>query len=941
MDKAVRESMSMVLDAFYRPSGFQVELLEVPGRRGRKKEAADSMGPADRKRGGAEKTGQEEAGLEKSGLHIEDQYLGEPQVWFDRLREDPWKGLYHLGFLLPESWMRPSVWYLHRIAAYLIRRLSTSPELELERDGLEAELSFEEAGTLLEALPFVNGAEFVDEAWIRNIWQKLLECFRSEIREYDGTAAAYFAEYNSRISVAGRVFFHLVESHQEAYPFAFMATYSTKPVKSKKAIHTPLKNALLEFKDDQKKLLSLLSAVAKAADASPLIGDLMESGELFSPLRFTAQEAYTFLSEIPIYEEAGIMCRVPDWWRRHTNAVSLSLTVGNKKQSLVGLDAIVDFSPSLMIDGEKLTEKQLKEFLAMAEGLALYKGKWVEINKKKLEAALTALQKAKELAKDGNFTLAEAMRLELSAAPQSTEGEEISVTVSNGKWMKKIRAMMVKPASIDPVPLESTFHADLRTYQEEGYRWLNLMAELGLGACLADDMGLGKTVQVIAWLEHYRQTHAGQVLQGEQARYGGQALLVIPASLIGNWQKEIDRFAPEMPYEILHGSQAGAALETEETKSEHTFLYITTYGMVQRLEGLLVKSWDIVILDEAQAVKNAGTKQTKAVKAIPSRLRIAMTGTPIENNLGDLWSLFDFLNKGLLGSAKEFQGLVKEMESEEVGFLPLKKMVSPFILRRLKTDRSIISDLPDKVEMKEYAGLSKKQIGLYTKLVKEIERKLAESEGIERKGLVLAGIMKFKQICNHPDQYLGLEDYKKENSGKFECLEQICQTIYEKRERVLVFTQFKEMTEPLAEFLESIFNRKGLILHGGTPVKKRSELVEQFNGEEYIPFMVLSLKAGGVGLNLTAANHVVHFDRWWNPAVENQATDRAFRIGQTKNVIVHKFVTQGTIEEKIDAMIEEKQKLAGDILGSAGEQWITELNNEELMNLFRLGGVKA
>ncbi len=939
MDKTVRGTRKMVLDAFYRPSGFQVELLEAAGRRGRKKEAAGCTEPAGQEKAGLEKAGQEKAGLEKTAQiktgfekdsqYSENQYIEESRVWFERLREEPWKGLYHMGFLLPECWMRPSVWYLHRIAAHLIRRISTSPELELERDEMETVLSAGETGALLEALPFVNGAEFVDEAWIRNIWQKLLECFRSEIREYDGTAAAYFAEYNSRISVAGRVFFHLVESHQEDYPFAFMATYSTKPVKSKKAIHTPLKNALLEFKDDQKKLLSLLAAVAKAADASPLIGDLMESGELFSPLRFTAQEAYTFLSEIPIYEEAGIMCRVPDWWRRHTNAVSLSLTVGNKKQSLVGLDAIVDFSPSLMIDGEKLTEKQLKEFLAMAEGLVLYKGKWVEINKKKLEAALTALQKAKELAKGGNLTLAEAMRLELSAVPKSEEEEEISVTVSNGKWMKKIREMMVKPASIAPVPLESTFRADLRTYQEEGYRWLNLMAELGLGACLADDMGLGKTVQVIAWLEHYRQSH------------GGLALLVVPASLIGNWQKELGRFAPELPYEVLHGSQAGVTLETYETDTEHAFLYITTYGMVQRLEGLLVKSWDIVILDEAQAVKNAGTKQTKAVKAIPSRLRVAMTGTPIENNLGDLWSLFDFLNKGLLGSVKEFQGLVKEMESEEVGFMPLKKMVTPFILRRLKTDRSIISDLPDKVEVKEYAGLSKKQIGLYTKLVKEIERKLAESEGIERKGLVLAGIMKFKQICNHPDQYLGLEEYKKENSGKFECLEQICQTIYEKRERVLVFTQFKEMTEPLAEFLESIFNRKGLILHGGTPVKKRSEMVEEFNGEAYVPYMVLSLKAGGVGLNLTAANHVVHFDRWWNPAVENQATDRAFRIGQTKNVIVHKFVTQGTIEEKIDAMIEEKQKLAGDILGSAGEQWITELNNEELMNLFRLGGVKA
>ena len=818
--------------------------------------------------------------------------------------------------------MRPSVAYLHHIAETLIRRISSSPELELMRDEVEVYLETDETEALVNALPFINGGEFVDAAWIGNVWEQLLSCFRKEMCAYDGTAAAYFAEQNAGIAVAGRVFFHLVESHQEEYPFAFMATYSTKPVKSKKAIHTPLKNALLEFKNEQEKLLSLLASVAKAADRSSLMNGLMESGELFSPTRLTSEEAYIFLKEIPIYEEAGIMCRVPDWWKRKTNSLSLSFKVGDKKQSKAGLDAILDFAPSLMIDGEKLTRKELKEFLKMAEGLVLYKGKWIEINKKKLEEALVALDKASEMAKDGGLTLAEALRLELSFQSQAGE-TQIPVTVSSGRWLKKVREMLLNPASIDSVPLEPSFQAKLRPYQEEGYRWLNLMAELGLGACLADDMGLGKTVQVIAWLEHYRMHHGC-----------GSALLVVPASLLGNWENELHRFAPELPYRILHGS-AGTA---EPSPEEPSFLYITTYGMASRAEELSEKNWDILILDEAQAIKNPGTKQTKAVKALPSGIRIAMTGTPIENNLGDLWSLFDFLNQGLLGSPKEFGNLVKELEMDGQGYLPLRKMVSPFILRRLKTDRSIISDLPDKVEVKEYASLSKKQIGLYQKLVDELGEKLRDSEGIERKGLVLASIMKCKQICNHPDQYLGLETYKKENSGKFETLEQICQTIYEKRERVLLFTQFKEMTEPLSDFLETIFKRKGLVLHGGTPIKNRAEMVERFNGEGYVPFMVLSLKAGGVGLNLTAANHVIHFDRWWNPAVENQATDRAFRIGQTKNVMVHKFITQGTIEEKIDQMLEDKRQLAGDILGGAGEQWITELNNEELMSIFRLGG---
>jgi len=315
-----------------------------------------------------------------------------------------------------------------------------------------------------------------------------------------------------------------------------------------------------------------------------------------------------------------------------------------------------------------------------------------------------------------------------------------------------------------------------------------------------------------------------------------------------------------------------------------------------------------------------------------------MTGTPIENRLSDLWSIFDFLNQGLLGTTKEFTDFTKGLAENISGYAKLRKMIQPFILRRLKTDKSIIADLPDKLEMNAYTTLSKKQIALYKQLIEQISKKLEKAEGIERKGLVLASIMKFKQICNHPDQYLGREEYKSEQSGKFEQLREICKTIYEKRERVLIFTQFREMTEPISDFLSGIFSKEGFVLHGGTPVKRRNEMVKEFNSEHYVPYMVLSLKAGGVGLNLTAANHVIHFDRWWNPAVENQATDRAFRIGQTKNVMVHKFVTKGTIEEKIDAMIQEKQKLSGDILSSSGEQWITEYNNEELMKMFALGG---
>lgn len=844
--------------------------------------------------------------------------------WMFRFNENKYKALFHLGFLTKQEWMSPQVEYLYHIADLFIHKLSKQPDLELSRENVSVELTEEELTNLKDELPFAIGMEYVDTNWLQKLWYKMLDIYKEEILKYDGTVAIYFADHNSNINVAGRVFFHMVENKDESYPFAFLATYSSKPVKSNKAVHTPLKNALEEYKEDEKKLLSLLSTVSKAAEKSDFISQLMESGELFLPIKLTTKEAYIFLNEIPLYEEAGIMCRIPDWWRKKTNSLRISVTVGEKEPARVGLDAIMDYTPTLMIGEEELTEYELKQFLSMAEGLVLYKGKWVEINKKKLEKVLHAFHKAKKLADKEQLSLSDAMRLELNYNKAlDLSDEDLPISITNGQWLKNIKEKLNNPKEFNKVDIVPSFRANLRSYQNIGYQWLCQIANLGFGACLADDMGLGKTVQIIAFLEYIR------------VKSGGKVLLVLPASLIGNWQKEIEKFAPELSYQILHKSAVKASEDI--ILDNDKFLYITTYGMAIRLEELQTRMWDYLILDEAQAIKNPGSKQTKQMKAIPAKIKIAMTGTPIENRLSDLWSLFDFLNAGLLGTAKEFTDITKDLSGPSIGYAKLKKTINPFILRRLKTDKNIISDLPDKIEANAYPSLTKKQVILYQKLVEQIENKLAAAEGIERKGLVLSSILKLKQICNHPDQYLGREEFKPEHSGKFDQLRDICETIYEKHERVLIFTQFKEMTEPLSDYLKQIFKKDGFVLHGETPIKVRNHMVEQFNGETYIPYMVLSLKAGGVGLNLTAANHVIHFDRWWNPAVENQATDRAFRIGQKKNVIVHKFVTKGTVEEKIDAMITEKQKLAGDILSTSGEQWITELNNEELMRLFTLG----
>lgn len=832
---------------------------------------------------------------------------------------DPYRALLHFGFEDKVKHMSQSISFLHGIVSFFVEKLSKSPDLELTRS--VAALTGEETDALLQRKPYAVGSEFVDARWLCSIWDKLSQAFATELTDFDGSVSQYLLTHNSHINIAGRVFFHLVENKAADFPFAFLATYSRKSSdgNANKAEHVPLQNALQEYKEDQTLLLQLLSAVSKAAETSDFISELVESGELFWPLKFTAEEAYLFLKEIPLYESCGIMCRMPDWWKKKYNAIKVSVSIGANSPSQVGLEALLSFNPELSLGGEKITREEMESLLSQTAGLSLLKGKWVEVDHEKLRATLEAYDKANNLANGAGLTLAEAMRMQLGLDDKGGVFAEDMVEVSNGQWLGNMLNTLMAPGKLQNLPVSSAFRATLRPYQQTGFDWLATMRALGFGALLADDMGLGKTVQILALLEHVREggTHH-------------KTLLVIPASLIGNWCSEMERFAPKLRYRVLHAKNV--AIEPEDTD-----VFVTTYGMVSRVEALKDYAWDLMILDEAQAIKNPGTKQTKAVKAISSKFRIAMTGTPVENQLADLWSLFDFINVGLLGTTKEFSNYAKKLQSSE-SYAKLRRIISPFILRRLKTDKSIIGDLPEKVEMKSYASLSKKQVTLYTALVKEVAERLETIDGIARKGVVLASLMKFKQICNHPDQYMGQSGFDQTHSGKFALLGELCETIRGKRERVLVFTQFREMCDPLGDYLETLFGRKGLVLHGGTPVKKRAELVEKFNGEEYVPYMVLSLKAGGVGLNLTAANHVIHFDRWWNPAVENQATDRAFRIGQKKNVLVHKFITSGTIEEKIDKMIEEKMRLSSELVASSGENWITEMSSSELIRLFSLEG---
>ncbi len=859
-------------------------------------------------------------GLLQNEIH--QQFLSDSDTW-----------LLFLGFGDKQVKLSPSLDFWRDFSAFFIRELSRTPDLESIRHQVTISLDEERISLALESAPMMTGVEYLHPGLLQDVWERLNKIFSRQIEFYSGSVEEFINAYSPGIHLVGRIFFHLVENKKSEDPFAFLATYSTRLDNEGASKHLPLKHALEEYEDDKAKLLELLVTVHEAAKKSQLVGELLDSGELFHPLSWSAEEAFVFLNEIPIYEESGILCRIPNWWKGTPSSIGLNISLGDSAPSVIGMNSLLDFSPQLLIGETEISEEEARQLLKESQGLAFIKNKWVVVDPEKLKQTLDAYQRAQDIVNKDGLSLLEAMRWQLS--PQkllNLEGSNIPTTISNGAWLTSVFDKLRCPETVPKAKTGTTFKARLRKYQQKGLNWLTFLDELGFGACLADDMGLGKTVQLLAFLDVLRTKKKASPKSTKAS------LLVIPATLISNWIGEIQRFTPKLNVFVAHpeAHQGKKYSPPKESQLDHLDLVITTYGLLQKYEWIQSYTWRYVILDEAQAIKNPGTKQTRTVKKLTAKNRIVLTGTPIENRLSDLWSLFDFLNPGLLGNPTEFSRFSKGLKDDPSGYSRLRKLISPFVLRRLKTDRTIISDLPEKVEMKTWAPLSKKQVLLYEEIIKDIKFTIENKDGIQRRGLILSALTKFKQLCNHPDQYLGTGNFLEKESGKFGRLREICETIYEKREKLLVFTQFKEMTEPLNRFLNKIFEREGLVLHGGVPVGKRKKIIEKFQSREYVPYMILSLKAGGVGLNLTEANHVVHFDRWWNPAVENQATDRAFRIGQKKNVIVHKFLTKGTIEEKIDGMLEKKARLSDEVIVKTGENWITEMNNDELIELFTL-----
>lgn len=795
---------------------------------------------------------------------------------------------------------------------------------------------------LLDDAPNMKGGEYLYADTIILLWQLINHALNASLRVEKLGLEEFLRARNSAWHLVGRVHFNLAENRKdEENPFAFLATYTTGISSAGTAKHTPLGQALKEYAGNNAQLLKLLMPVHAAAEKCTWLKEIVEENEIYHPMRWQVQDALKLMQDAEILESSGIVVRFPASWKMNRpSRPMVKATVGSKSPSVVGLNGLLDFNVEISLDGEALTQKEIKEILAGSNGLAMVRGKWIEVDKEKLEKTLAKFKEIEEKAKKEGVSFAEAMRLLSSADIGNGTNDETYknwASVSAGDWLaqtlKNLRSPENLPTSKQPKNLKAT----LRPYQKSGVEWLYMLTKLRLGACLADDMGLGKTIQLLTLLLTIKNNKESK----------SPSLLVAPASLLGNWQAEARKFTPDLQVLIAHPSALPPKISKSELIQKITGkdLVITSYGGLLRMEVLAETSWNLVVLDEAQAIKNPDTKQTKMVKKLNANSRIALTGTPIENRLSDLWSIFDFINQGLLGNGKEFTNFTKKIESQEKpSYAPLRNLVRPYILRRLKTDKNIISDLPDKTEIRTNCNLSRKQAAIYQDAVGELQKALKEMKNdehsIARKGLVLSYMMRFKQICNHPSQWLGDNAWEETDSGKFARLREIAETIAQRQEKMLIFTQFKEITEQLSAFLATIFGRQGLVLHGGTDIKKRKEMVDKFQNDERVPFFVLSIKAGGTGLNLTAASHVVHFDRWWNPAVEDQATDRAFRIGQKKNVLVHKFVCQGTIEDKINEMLETKKKQAGDILEhdvKAGDEInITAMKDDDLLKLVTL-----
>ncbi|QLE56629.1 DEAD/DEAH box helicase [Nostoc sp. TCL26-01] len=693
--------------------------------------------------------------------------------------------------------------------------------------------------------------------------------------------------------------------------------------------HSPVAQLVYQNRSIDQPQETFLRGLGLASRLYPVIAPTLESA---SPqfCHITPIQAYEFIKSVVWrLEDSGLGVILPpslanrEGWANRLG-LKISAETPNKKQGRLGLQSLLNFQWQLAIGGQTISKAEFDRLVALNSPLVEINGEWVELRPQDIKTAQNFFASRKE---QMSLSLEDALRLS-SGDTQVIEKLPVVSFAASGA-LEELIGTLTNNQAIAPLPTPKNFKGELRPYQERGAAWLAFLERWGLGACLADDMGLGKTIQFIAFLLHLK----------EQDTLEKPTLLVCPTSVLGNWEREVKKFAPTLKFLQYHGDKRPKGKAFQEAVKNHD-LVITSYSLIHRdIKSLQAVNWQTIVLDEAQNVKNSEAKQSQAVRQLETTFRIALTGTPVENRLQELWSILDFLNPGFLGNKQFFQrrfAMPIEKYGDTASLNQLRSLVQPFILRRLKTDRTIIQDLPDKQEMTVFCGLTTEQATLYQQVVEASLAEIESAEGLQRRGMILALLIKLKQICNHPSQYLKVATLEQHSSGKLQRLEEMLEVAIEEGDRALIFTQFAEWGKLLKPHLEKQLGREIFFLYGSTSKKQREEMIDRFQHDpQGPPIMILSLKAGGVGLNLTRANHVFHFDRWWNPAVENQATDRVFRIGQTRNVQVHKFVCNGTLEEKIHDMIESKKQLAEQVVGT-GEEWLTELDTDQLRNLLLL-----
>jgi SNF2 family DNA or RNA helicase len=772
------------------------------------------------------------------------------------------------------------------------------------------------------------------QAWLRSLRAAGDEHFRVAFR----LEAPPSGEPAGRSARPGQWMLHYLLQSREDPSLLVPAAQLWRKGTTKPAIDRALDRRL---RNPQELLLTGLGFTARFFE--PLSRSLHQKQP--SAAALSVHEAYDFLRETaPLLEESGFGVLIPPWWNQPGMRLGARLRMRGKQAAngegvasgLVSLENLINYQWEISLGGEAMSRQEFEALVALKAPLVQIRGQWVQLNPDQIDAAIRFWEKMDQ---QGEAGLLDALHIGLEA--EQIDGLPIEGVEYEG-WLQEWMERFTRRDELALQPVPQGLHAQLRPYQHYGYSWLAFQRRWGIGACLADDMGLGKTVQALTLLLRLREEWKAE---SGQDRLPGPVLLVCPTSVVINWAKEAARFAPDLALLVHQGIDRlqGESLIEEAQRAD---MVVTSYALVRRDgETLQEIDWHGVILDEAQNIKNAETKQARMIRRLASGFRFALTGTPVENRLAELWSIMHFLNPGFLGSRERFRqrfAIPIERYNDAAAAQHLRRLTAPFILRRVKTDPTVIQDLPDKQETKAYCTLTEEQATLYEAVVQDALRSIAEAGEMERRGLVLSMLMKLKQICNHPAQFLHqigdgyLPNGDEKRSGKLARAVELLDELLAAGDRTLVFTQFAEMGQLLRAFFQHRFGVPVLFLHGGTPARQRNQMVERFQDEtDGPPIFILSLKAGGTGLNLTRASHVLHFDRWWNPAVEDQATDRAFRIGQKRNVQVHKFVCTGTLEEKIDAMIESKKALADSIVGR-GENWLTELSTSDLHDLVAL-----